>query len=86
MFNLAMTILRVRRRVLDVVSNVVIVGGVLVTPLGGIVAIVGLMLPGDAPLHQFRDLIYIVTALWFLMALIGAHLSRQHDEADRPSQ
>ena len=84
MCKLAVVVRRLGSRVLNVAADLVIIGGVLMAPVGGTVAIIGLMLPGDAPLHHVSALIFGVVALWFLLALISAHLRRRGHNMDGP--
>lgn len=69
------------RRALDIAFDATIVGGVLAMPVGGLAAIVGPALLTSGPLHHCEGLIYIITVLWFVTALIGAHLRQPRGRA-----
>lgn len=62
------------RRALDAALDATIVGGVLAMPVGGLAPIVSPALPSGGPFHHSDGLIYGIAVLWFVSALIGAHL------------
>ena len=61
-------------RALDAACDATIVGGVLAMPVGGLAAIVGPTLPVGGPLQHGGGLIYGIAVLWFVVALVAAHL------------
>lgn len=71
---------RLWHRVVDVVFDATILGGIVATPVAGIVAIMSVFLPALAPLRHLGGQIFAVVGLWFVMALLGAHLRVHRDE------
>ncbi len=71
---------RLWHRVVDVVFDATILGGIIVTPVAGIVAIMSVFLPVLAPLRHLEGQVFAIVGLWFVMALLGAHLRMHRDE------
>jgi hypothetical protein len=67
-------------RVVEMVFDATILGGIVATPMAGIVAIVSAFLPVLAPLRHLGGQIFAVVGLWFVLALLGAHLRMHRDE------
>jgi hypothetical protein len=72
------------RRALDAVLGATILGGVLGAPLAACAALVGLWLPAHAPLREIGGSLLGVAIVWFLLALLCAHLHAGHEKLQAP--
>jgi hypothetical protein len=72
--------LRLWHRVVEVVFDATILGGILATPLAGIVAILTAFLPALAPLRHLEGQVFAIVGLWFVVAVLGAHLRMHRDD------
>lgn len=63
----------VRGKVLATISDVCVVGGVIVAPLLTMIAWIGCVLPEGSLLHQLAALFFGVALVWLCSAIIVAH-------------
>jgi hypothetical protein len=66
------------RRAFGVVFGAAIMGGVVSIPVAAIAAFVGFWQPVHAPLHTVGGRLLGIAIVWFLLALLGAHLQASH--------
>jgi hypothetical protein len=79
------------RRAFGVVIGAAIMGGVFSIPVAAITALVGFLQPAHAPLHVVGGRLLGIAIVWFLLALLGAHLQASHghhepEEAGEPER
>lgn len=64
-------------RLWDALADWLILGGVLVVPVAAICFAVGAVLPGGAPFHRHTSGFFAFAMLWFITALMAAHIQRR---------
>jgi hypothetical protein len=60
-----------------------ILGGIMVMPVVGAVAMASIFLAALAPLRPLEGEVFVIAGLWFVAAVVGAHLRVRRDNADR---
>ena len=72
-----------RRVLLQVLTSVWILGGMIAAPLIAIVAWAGVMLPEQVPLHRVSSTLFVIAIVWIATAIASAHLlHRVHEQGD----
>lgn len=65
-----------RHWLMQIISNVCILGGIVAAPIVSMVAWIGLVLPTHALLHRLAPMLVATSLIWFCMAIVGSHALR----------
>lgn len=65
-----------RHWLMELVSTVCILGGIVAAPVVSMVAWIGLVLPTQALLHRMAPALVATSLIWFCMAIVGSHALR----------